>query len=160
MASRPVYYAVFIALLAFLHFTLHLAFGFGPQAPDLITVAALLAARRLRGGQAAALGFALGILADALARTSFGASALALTVVSYIGSRSRDLFEGESLLYILVYLLFGKWLHDAIIWLLPGGAGGDAVRGLLIASPVFALYAAVAGVTALVLYRAASGERV
>ncbi len=81
-------------------------------------------------------------------------------MVSYLGSRSRDLFEGESLLYILVYLLFGKWLHDAIIWVLPGGAGGDAVRGLLIAAPVFALYAAVAGVTALVLYRAASGERV
>ena len=75
MASRPVYYAAFIAFLAFLHFTLHLAFGFGPQAPDLITVAALLAARRLRGGQAAALGFVFGILADALARTSFGASA-------------------------------------------------------------------------------------
>jgi rod shape-determining protein MreD len=160
MAGRPVYFAAFVALLAALHFTLHLAFGLGSEGPDLITVAVLIAARRLRGAHAAALGFGLGLLDDGLAVNGFGASALALTIVGYLGARSRDLFEGESLLYVLVYIFLGKWLRDVLVFLIaPGGTRGDAPSVLLVATPLLALYASVAGAAALIIYRAASGER-
>ncbi|MGH7553227.1 MAG: rod shape-determining protein MreD [Longimicrobiales bacterium] len=159
MAARPVVFIAFVAILVLLHFILHVAFGLGQGAPDLVTVAALIAARRLRGGQAAALGFVLGILDDALAITSFGASALALTVVSYLGARSRDLFEGESLLYFLVYLFLGTWLTDTIVLLVSPETLRRTATSLLVGLPLIALWTALAGVAAVMFFRAATGER-
>jgi rod shape-determining protein MreD len=160
MASRPGYFVIFVALLVLLHFTLHLAFGLGTEAPDLLTVAALIAARRVRGGAAAGIGFALGLLDDSLSLNAFGASAIALTVVCYLGARSRDLFEGESVLFLLVYLFLGKWLRDVLVTLAsPGTARPEGAASLLVGLPLYALYAAVAGVVAMVIYRAISGER-
>lgn len=46
MALRSRYYAVFVTLLVILHFVLHLAFGFGREAPELLTVGALMADRK------------------------------------------------------------------------------------------------------------------
>jgi rod shape-determining protein MreD len=159
MAARPVVFIAFVAILVLLHFILHVAFGLGQGAPDLLTVAALIAARRLRGGQAAAFGFVLGILDDALAITSFGASALALTVVSYLGARSRDLFEGESLLYFLVYLFLGTWLTDTIVLLVSPETLRRTATSLLVGLPLIALWTALGGVAAVMFFRAATGER-
>lgn len=160
MAARSTYFAVFITLLVILHFVLHLAFGFGGEAPQLLTVAALIAARRLRPGAAAGVGFGLGLLEDALSLTSFGASAFALTLICYLGARSRDLFEGESVPFLLVYLFLGTWLRDALVFLVaPGAPRVEAASTLVIALPLIALYAAAAGVTATLIYRAVSGER-
>jgi rod shape-determining protein MreD len=151
--------AVFVALLVLLHLTLHLAFGLGAEAPDLMTVAVLMAARRVRGAPAAALGCALGLLDDALSLTTFGASAVALSVLGYLAARSRDLFEGESLLYLLVYLFLGKWLRDVITYALTDSAAGDLAATLFVSLPLLALYAALAGVVSVVVYRGLSGER-
>jgi rod shape-determining protein MreD len=160
MASRRGRFWLFIAVLVVLHFMLHLAFGFGRAAPDLLTVAALLGARRLPGAGAALLGLVLGILNDALSIVAFGAAAVALTAVSYIGSRTRDMFEGESLLFGMVYLFVGKWLHDSFYFLLnlARGGTGDAMDMLLTTAPIGAAYAMGAGLVALILFRAAGGE--
>ncbi|HEX7118925.1 MAG TPA: rod shape-determining protein MreD [Longimicrobiales bacterium] len=159
-ASRAWTYWAFIALLVALNFTLHLAIGIGATAPDLLTVALLLAARRLGGVAAAALGLVLGLLRDALSLVAFGADAVALTVLGYLGARSRDLFVGETLTFVALYLFAGKWLHDVIYYLVAGAAvRGDAVSRLLIEAPIAALYAAVAGTAALLLYRLVTGER-
>ncbi|MEX2611525.1 MAG: rod shape-determining protein MreD [Gemmatimonadota bacterium] len=161
MAARRGKFWLFVAILVVLHFTLHLTLGLGRSAPDLLTVAALLGARRLPGAGAALLGLVLGLLNDVLSLTAFGASAVALTVVCYLGSRTRDLFEGESLLFGALYLFLGKWLHDALYFLLGLSRGGteDAVNVLLTSAPIAAAYAAGAGLVALILFRSAGGER-
>jgi rod shape-determining protein MreD len=157
--SNPLSFWVFFALLVVTHFVLHLALGLGPSAPDLITVAVLLAARRARGAGAAAIGLALGLIGDSLSAHSFGADAIALAVLAYLGARSRDLFDGDSLLFVGVYVFVGKWLHDLGYWLLAPAARGDALTQLLIQAPLAALYTAVGGAVALLIYRASTGER-
>src|SRR5918996_687187 len=109
---------VFIIVLVIVHLVLHVALGLDAAAPDLITAAVLLSARILGGSSAAAVGLVLGILADALSLTTFGAQALVNTVIGFLGARSRDLFEGDSLLFIGAYVFIGKWLRDALYFLL------------------------------------------
>jgi rod shape-determining protein MreD len=153
-------FTVFVFLIVLAHFTLRLAIGAGPGMPDLLTVAALLAARRLSGAQAAGLGLLLGVLDDALTIVAFGSAAVALTVVCFLGARSRELFEGDSLLFLFVYLFIGKWLRDALIFLLsPETRTVDTVPQLFIGMPLTALVAAIGGAVAIIVYRAATGER-
>jgi rod shape-determining protein MreD len=149
-----------IALLVITHFALHLAVGLGATAPDLLTPAVLLSGRRVRGSVAAGIGFGLGLLQDSLSLDSFGAEALTMTLLGYLGARSRDLFVGDSAVFLLVYLFSGKWLHDALFFLLSGtpDQGGTAVW-LLVFAPLAAIYAAVAGVAAMAAYRSVTGER-
>lgn len=150
----------FIAVLVILDFTLHLALGLGAAAPDLLTVAVLLGARRLSGVAAASLGLVLGVLRDALSLVAFGAEAVALTVVAYLGARSRDFFIGESLAFVALYLFLGAWLHGAIYYFIAGEAGhGGWIARLLVEAPIGAAYAAAAGVVALLVYRLITGER-
>lgn len=161
MAQRtsPAFW-VFILFVVIGHFTLHLALGLGAGAPDLLTVALLLSVRRLKSSTAAAVGLVLGLLNDGVAGAHYGAEALVMTVLGYIGARSRDLFEGDSLLFVGVYLFLGKWLHDLGYYLLTGGVGqGDFVSHMLTLAPVAALYAAGGGIAGMLIYRAATGER-
>lgn len=150
----------FIAVLVVLHFVLHLSFGLGTSAPDLLTVAVLLGARQLSGGRAAGLGFLLGVLEDAVSVTAFGAAAIAQTVIGYLGARSRDLFVGDSLLFLGLYLFLGKWARDALYYgVAEVMRRGDAWGALLLRAPLAALYAAVAGVVAIVIYRSLTRSR-
>jgi len=149
-----------VGLLVVGHFMLHLAAGLGATAPDLLTPAVLLAARRTRGAVAAGIGLGLGLLQDSLSVDSFGAEAVTLTILAYLGSRSRDLFVGDSAVFLLVYLFLGKWLHDVIFYLLSGLPGQDeTLIWLLVFAPLAAVYAALAGVVAMAAYRSVSGER-
>lgn len=151
---------IFIALLALGHFLLHLGLGIGGLAPDLLTVAVLLGARRLSGVAAALLGFGLGLLSDALSLFAFGANAVVFTVLGFLGARSRDLFIGESLVFVAIYLFVGKWLHDALYYVLTLANGGESdLIMLVVDAPIAALYAAGVGVGAFVLFRALTGER-
>jgi rod shape-determining protein MreD len=160
MARYAGYFWVFVILLVTGHLLLRVGFGFGPPAPDLLTVAALLGARRLRASAAALLGFGLGLIEDALALTAFGATSLALVVVSFLGARSRDLFEGDSLLFLGVYFFLGKWLRDAILYLLGMAAGtGGPPAVLFVDGALAALVTAVAGIVTMLLYRAVTGDR-
>ena len=51
-----------VAVLAFSHLLLHVGFGIGRAAPDLLTVALLLGARELGMGRAAGLGLFFGLV--------------------------------------------------------------------------------------------------
>lgn len=153
-------YWVFIFLLVLAHFVLHLAIGLGDRAPDLLTVAVLLGARRLRGAMAALLGLVLGVLNDALSLVAFGAEAVTLSLLGFLGARSRDLFEGDSMLFVGFYVFLGKWLHDVGYYLLARGIPhGETSSLLLVQAPLAALYAAGASILALILYKATTGER-
>lgn len=155
MARTTYAFWVFIGILVFLHLALHVGLGLDTAAPDLIAVATLFGARRLRGTGAAALGLGLGVLEDSLALTDFGASALALSIVAFLGARSRDLFEGDSLLFVAVYVFLGKVIRDVIRIAITNGEW----EGVLTSTPLAALYAAGAGLVALGIYRAVTGER-
>jgi rod shape-determining protein MreD len=159
--NNPTFWA-FIVVLVLGHFILHVAIGMTGLTPDLLTLAALFAARRLRSAGAAGLGFALGLLEDGLALTAFGARAIATTVAAYLGARSRDLLEGDSILFLIFYLFVGKWLRDAVVFLLlqvTGAARGEMVTALFVDGAIVALLTSVTGIVALVIYRALSGER-
>ena len=155
-------YWVFVLTLVILHFLLHLALGI-VVAPDLITVAVLLTARRVNRGFATLVGALLGLLRDGLALAAFGVETVALAVVGYLGGRTRDWFMGDSWLFILFYLFLGKWLHDVIYTVLRGVAMGegvvDPVGNLLIGAPLAAVYTAIAGGVVLAFYRWLADER-
>jgi len=132
--------------LFFLHFLLHVGFGIGGGAPDLLTVALLLVAREVGLGSAAGVGLAFGLLEDALGVLSFGAAGFAMTVVGMVGAATRDLFVGDSLLFVGSYFLLGKWTRDLLHWV----AAGEALRQpfvdqVLIQGFVAAVYAAAVG---------------
>ena len=144
----------FVVVLAALYFVLRVGMGLGPLVPDLLTVAVLLAARRLRPGATAGLALALGVLDGAANPPVMGASALALLLVGFLGSRFRDLLAGDSPVLLFLYLFAGKWLYDIILYVvveIVSSAG--PLTSLLLESPLAALYAAAAGVAAAAVYR-------
>jgi len=152
-------FALFVLLLIALHFLLRIGLGLEGTAPDLLTVALLLTARRVPAGWAAGVGLLMGLLRDSVNLTSFGADAVVMTVLGFLGARSRDYFVGESVLFLLVYLLLGKWLHDIAFHLISGGmATGEPFSSVALGSAIAAVYAAVAGVVALSIYRALARE--
>ena len=111
---------VFVVVLFTLHFFLHVGLSIGLAAPDLLTVALLLAAREVGMGPAAALGFVFGLLEDALSTVSFGANTVAMSLVGIGGAFTRDLFVGDSRLFVVSYFLFGKWIRDGLHWMSVG----------------------------------------
>jgi rod shape-determining protein MreD len=150
---------LFIAILVVLHLTLRVGLAF-TVVPDLIVVAMLLGARRLGAPAAALFGLLLGLLADSLALVGFGATAVAFVVVAFLGSRSRNFFEGDSYLFVAVYAFLGAWLVAAIRFLVGGArTRGEEPMLLLTEAPLEALLVAVAAVVALVAYRALTGKR-
>ncbi len=145
---------LFIVILVVLHFILRLGLGLGHLAPDLLVVALLLAAREIRAGWAAGLGLVLGVLDGSMVPFNLGASALALTIIGFLGARTRELFSGDNYLFLALYLFVGKWLYDTLLYLVTGELFSSGPAYLLLISPLTALYAAAAGVVALAAYRA------
>jgi rod shape-determining protein MreD len=111
-----------VAGLVVAHFLLHVGFSLGRAAPDLLTVALLIAAREVGVGTAAGIGLGFGLLEDALSVLSFGVNALSMTVVGLLGAITRDLFVGDSLLFLVSYFVLGKWVRDLASWLMMGEA--------------------------------------
>ena len=107
---------VLVAGLFLAHLMLHVGFGLGPVAPDLLTVALLLAAREVGMGRAAGLGLFFGLLEDSLSVLSFGANSVAMTLIGALGAITRDLFVGDSLLFLVSYFVVGKWVRDLVHW--------------------------------------------
>lgn len=148
---------LFLPLLVgfvFLHLLLRVGLGVGDAAPDLLTVALLLAARELRSGQAAGLGFFLGLLEDAFSILAFGANTLTLVVLALLGSRTRDLLVSETPGFLLAYLVVGVWIRGALHWLLAAGEiRSRPGPALLIEAPVVAIYSAGTVVLLLMMMR-------
>ncbi len=134
-------------VLVVLHLTLHIGFGLGGGAPDLLTLGLLIAAREMGMGGAALLGIVLGLLEDALSPLSFGANAAAMAVVGAIGAGTRDLFVGDSPWFGISYLFLGKWLRDTLHWALVGQELREPfTRAVLLDGSLAALYLTVVGV--------------
>jgi hypothetical protein len=83
-----------------------------------------------------------------------GAGAVALSILGFVGARSREGLSGDSPVLLALYLFAGKWLYDAIVYVLlirPNLAG--PVSTLLLASPLAAVYAAAVGLAAAMAYK-------
>jgi len=144
---RLVLLRILVPLLAVLHFLLHMGMGMGRGAPDLLTLSLLLAARELRMGAGAGLGFFFGLMEDSFSALPFGVFTLSLTVVGALGARTRDLFVGDSLRFLFSYLAAGKLLLEAGAWLIAGEmARGPFVQAVLVEGSLAALYGALVGV--------------
>ena len=138
--------------LILLHFGLHLSLGLGEGAPDLLVVALLIGAREVDIGRGAGIGFFLGLLDDAFSVLAFGANTFALTLVGLGGARTRDLFVGDSLLFLTSYLVLGKWIRDLLHWVAVGeGLRESFVDTMLIQSPISAAYAGLIGVVVIAI---------
>jgi cell shape-determining protein MreD len=149
------HFVAFITLLVALHFFLRVGLGLGWAVPDLLVVAVLLSARRIRGGWAAGLGVLLGVMDGAVLEYTMGASALALAILGYLGSRSRDVLSGDTPISLVLYLLAGKWAFDVLLFLLLAlTSTAPPASALILVSPLAALYAAGAGLMAVAAYRA------
>lgn len=160
MEGRRWPFVTFIVVLVALHFMLRVGLGLSFWAPDLLTVALLLAARRTPAGMAAGLGLLLGLLRDSVNVVSFGADAVVMTVLGYLGARSRDYFVGDSLLFLGVYLFVGKVLRDVGFALMARALGeAQPWSNLLLSAAVAGALAAVAGAVAMGLYRGLARER-
>jgi rod shape-determining protein MreD len=149
-------FGLFIAGLVVLHFVLRVGLGLGVLAPDLLVIALLLASRRLRPGSAAGVGFLLGLLEGSANPTVFGASGLALSVVGYLGSRSREWLAGDDPITMVAYFFVGTLLYEILLYVLLAliGVGGSPMA-LLIPALFASLYAAAVGLGASALYRTA-----
>ena len=107
--------------LALMHLLLHVGFGIGRAAPDLLTVALLLGAREVGMGRAAGMGLLFGLLEDALSVLSFGANSVAMTIVAalMLGLRPRAAAEFSFLLGLVTLggatALYGSLLESGLI---------------------------------------------
>ena len=144
--KAPVRVWVLATVMVVLHFLLHVGFGFGTGAPDLLTIALLLAAREIGMGGAALLGLCFGLLEDALSVLAFGANTIAMTICAVGGAYTRDLFVGYSRFFLASYLLIGKWLRDLFHWMAVGeGLRQPFVDQVLVQGSISAVYAAAIG---------------
>ena len=144
-SRRPVLWVLVVAL-GVLHFVLHVGFGMGRAAPDLLTLGLLLMAREVGLGTAAGLGLFFGLLEDSLSMLVFGANSVAMTAIGIFGSLTRDLFVGDSRLFVLSYLFMGKWTRDLTQWILVGEELRQPFTSeVLVQGGLGALYVALVG---------------
>ena len=136
-------------VLVFFHLLLHVGLSYGRGAPDLLTLALLFLARELTTGGAAAAGLVLGLLEDALSVLAFGANSIAMTVVGIAGALTRDLFVGDSRLFLISYVFVGKWTRDLIHWIAVGeGLRQPFVEQVVIEGGIASAYLAAVGLLA------------
>src|SRR5437879_3584075 len=109
---------VVCAILIALHYTLRPLLAWRASI-DFLIVALLLGSVRLRPGAAAVYGLLLGLVADSLAVTGFGAAALGMSIVGFGASWLKAVFFADNLALNGFFLFLAKWLFD-IIFILAG----------------------------------------
>jgi rod shape-determining protein MreD len=126
--------------------------------PDFLLVALLLFAMRFRPAWGAGAGFAVGLMTDALSPATFGAAALAHTLVGYLAGMLKAVFFTDNLLVNAMFFFAASWLRDALQISVGGLMGADAglVR-LFVRSPVDAAANTAVALAILVVFRGRLG---
>jgi len=144
---------ILVVGLGVAHFVLHVGFGFGRGAPDLLTIGLLVAAREVSLGAAAVVGLVFGLLEDALSVLAFGANTVTMTVIGIAGAFTRDLFVGDSRLFVVSYLFAGKWMRDVLHWLtMSSELRQPFFAEVIVQGALAAAYAAVVGMALLTVF--------
>lgn len=132
--------------LAVLHLLLHPLLTGWPVAPHLLAGGVLVAGIRMRPGSAALVGFALGLLEEALVLAGPGPLAAVYAVTGYLTARSWTLLFTDARPFLPVYLVSGGW---ALIVVNTWITSGDLTLSFsLLSAPVAALLTAVAAAPA------------
>lgn len=144
---------VILGVLVVLQFSLRSRLGDERVAPDFMLLALLIYTIRAQPGPSAGVGFLVGLLRDALTPASFGAGALAHTLVGYLSSWSKAVFFAENLFVNGCLFFAGTWFRNLVIVLASGKLKGGLLGWeLLVWSPLQSLTTAVAGVVVLWLF--------
>ena len=127
---------------------------------DFLAIAVLLTSVRLRPGSAALLGFATGLVADSLVPTTFGAGALAMTLIAFAASRLKAAFFADNVLLRASLIFTGAWTYDVIYLLVVRRTSlMESVLQVLVWSPLSAALTAVVGVTMMLVFRVSLDPR-
>jgi rod shape-determining protein MreD len=143
-----------LLLLGVLHFALRPLLGDFRAAPDLLLLALIVFAMRVRPGQAAVGGFGVGLVVDSLTPVAFGAGALAHTLVGYLAAWGKAVFFAENLMVNAGFFFVGTWIRDLLV--LVAGRHMDVsamLWQLFFWTPIKAVTTAMAGVLVLVVLR-------
>ena len=150
-----------LLLLVVLHFTVRPWLGNPRAAPDFLLLALLVYAIRARPGAAAAAGFAVGLLSDALTPVAFGAGALAYTVVGYLAAWGKAVFFAENLVVNAGFFFVGTWIRELLVLVGSGHLeGAEVLWQLLLWSTLKAATTALVGVVGLLLFRRSLAIRI
>lgn len=134
-------------VLVLLHLSLRVGLGIGAGAPDFMLLALLIVARELPLAAATGVGLVLGLLEDALAVLSFGATGLTFALIGAFGAATRDLFLGDSPWFGFSYVFLGKLARDALHWVFVGpGLREPFLRSVVLEGGIAAAYVAAVGV--------------
>src|SRR5438034_11355002 len=146
-------YPIMMTLLILLQFTVRSRLGGDRIAPDFLLLALLIYTIRAEPGRSAAVGFVVGLLRDALTPASFGAGALAHTLVGFLSAWGKAVFFAENV-WVNGYLFFaGTWLRNLVVALASGKLKGTMLGWeLLVWSPLQSGTTAVAGMLVLWLF--------
>lgn len=149
---------VFVLLVA-LHYSVRPLLGTRISV-DFLVIAVLLAAVHVRPGVAALIGFATGLIADSLTPLSFGAGALAMSVVGSAASWLKAAVFGDNLVLQAIFFASGKLAFD-IVYLVAERrlAFGDLLVQLFVWSPLSALATGLAGVLVVFTFRISMESR-
>ncbi|MBK6841892.1 MAG: rod shape-determining protein MreD [Gemmatimonadetes bacterium] len=143
---------LFVALVA-AHYFLRPLLGWRVSM-DFLVIAVLLVAVRVRPGVAALIGFTLGLIGDSLAPATFGAGALAMSIVGFSASWLKAVFFSDNVFLHAFFFFVGKWAFD-VLFVVAGRQGGvyDMATQMVLWSPLAAALTAVTGVLVLLLFR-------
>jgi len=147
-------YPIIMTALVLLHFTVRSHLGGDRVAPDFLLLALLIYTIRAEPGKSAAAGFVIGLLRDALTPVSFGAGALAHTLVGFFSSWAKAVFFAEHVFVRGCLFFAGTWLRNLIVLLVSGKLQSTQVAWeLLVWSPLQGLTTAIVGVFVLWFFR-------
>lgn len=151
-------YPVIISLLVLLQFTVRSHLGGDRVAPDFLLLALLIYAIKAEPGKSAAAGFVIGLLRDAMTVVSFGAGALAHTLVGFAASWAKAVFFAEHAFVKGCLFFAGTWIRNFLILVISGVISGrmqgsQVAWELLVWSPLQGLTTAIVGVAVLWFFR-------
>ena len=147
-------YPIIMTMLVVLHFTVRSHLGGDRVAPDFLLLALLIYTMRAEPGKSAAAGFVIGLLRDAMTPASFGAGALAHTLVGFFSSWAKAVFFAEHVFVRGCLFFAGTWIRNLIVLLVSGKLQSSQVAWeLLVWSPLQGLTTALVGVAVLWFFR-------
>jgi len=147
-------YPIILTVLVVLHFTVRSHLGDDRVAPDFLLLALLIYTIRAEPGKSAAAGFIIGLLRDAMTPVSFGAGALAHTLVGFSSSWAKAVFFAEHVFVKGCLFFAGTWLRNLIVLLVSGKLQSSQVAWeLLVWSPLQGLTTALVGIVVLWFFR-------
>ena len=146
-------YLLVLAGLVALQFSVRSRLGNEKIAPDFLLLALMIYTIRAQPGKGAVAGLIVGLMRDALAPASFGAGALAHTLVGYLSAWGKAVFFAENLFVNGCLFFAGTWLRNLVVSLASGTLqGGQLGWELLVWSPLQSLTTAVTGMLTVWLF--------